>query len=1049
MRLIADLHIHSPFSRATSKDVSFQGLYRASRIKGINILGTGDILHPGWRMAAKESLVMLEQGLYGLKDELKKGAEEGLSKWDRSYHRFVLTGEISCIYKKGHKVRKVHHLLLFPEFEGVERLCTRLSRFGSLESDGRPILGLDSRDLLEMLLESCPSAILIPAHIWTPWFSLFGSNSGFDAIEECFEDLAAHIHALETGLSSDPPMNRLLSHLDAYSLVSNSDAHSLYKIGREATVFEFEGEISYYHMAKALETGNGLVGTLEFFPEEGKYHFDGHRACNVRTHPSQTLSLGGICPKCGKALTKGVLFRVQELADRTEAKKDKEYHSIVPLCEILGEILGTNPQSRVVQSQYFKLIEDLGPELEILTLESLEEIRRAGGPILGLAISRMREGKIMLEPGYDGQYGKVSLFRPEDLERLKGRRSIFELPEQREPKPTDFIKDKSGLETPQGEKAPLVQGSQGLNYEQRQAVEAPLSHLIIQAGPGTGKTTTLIYRIAHLVVNHGLDPSEVLCLTFTRKAKTELEKRLSKLIPNPESLTITTFHSFSMGLIRSFVSQLGLSDIHPIPVEGSRQALVELEGLKQGMPLSFGNEFSSVFSQVLEEFSQPFSMEGILSFLRFSLLPSPAIEPMALAILRWGKEDLANRIPHYKLVCVDEFQDTSPIELEILKAIISISGARLCVIGDQNQSIYGFRGALKDPVCQLESFLGGPIRLALNRNYRTTKNILEAANSLVPEGSPLITQNDDGERIRVVFFKDEYEEARFIMKEVQRLVGGTSFETLEPMDRDRAPIPFSEIAVLYRLNEIGERLAKDLNNMGIPIALTNRQLIVELPGADLIYYYLSTLAYPQNQYLRYCYERLLKKRGLRPKTHGNLELYDLSILVERAIKIHEIKIDKENQGIFDYILELAKEHRKGLISFLHELQFETYGEDKVTLGDRVALMTLHASKGLEWDVVFLCGVEEGVLPLTIFNDCDINEEKRLFYVGLTRARKLMYLLVNQRRRINSKPMKLSPSRFLSMLPKDILEVKKVAEEGKQQARMYKKRSIFPTPTFGG
>lgn len=316
--LIADLHIHSSYSRATAKTLNPENLWLAAQRKGIGLLGTGDFTHPVWLQELEQKLVETGDGAYELNPESARALAAEVPGPCRAPVRFLLSGEISTIYKRHGVTRKVHSLILAPDFAAARRINARLDRLGNITSDGRPILGLDTRDLLELCLDEAPEVIFIPAHIWTPWFSLFGSKSGFDALEECFDDLSGHIHALETGLSSDPAMNWRLSALDRYKLVSNSDAHSPAKLAREANLLTCEP--TYPALAHALSSpgGEGLAGTLEFFPHEGKYHLDGHRKCGVRLEPSETRELGGLCPVCGKPLTVGVLSRVEDLADRPE-----------------------------------------------------------------------------------------------------------------------------------------------------------------------------------------------------------------------------------------------------------------------------------------------------------------------------------------------------------------------------------------------------------------------------------------------------------------------------------------------------------------------------------------------------------------------------------------------------------------------------------------------------------------------------------------------------------------------------------------------------------
>ncbi len=316
MRFHADLHVHSKYSRATSRDLDLEHLAEWAARKGIGVVGTGDFTHPAWAAELKSKLVPAEPGLFRLQDDIQRAVDERLPPACRARVRFMLEVEISTIYKKVDKTRKIHHLIYAPDFETMDRISAKLGTIGNIRSDGRPILGLDSRDLLEITLESGPDAYLVPAHIWTPWFAALGSMSGFDSVEECYGDLASHIFAVETGLSSDPAMNWRVPSLDRFRLVSNSDAHSPGKLGREATAFDCE--IDYFAIRRALETGDGYVGTVEFYPEEGKYHLDGHRKCEVRFEPKETLAHGGLCPVCGQRLTVGVLHRVETLAERGE-----------------------------------------------------------------------------------------------------------------------------------------------------------------------------------------------------------------------------------------------------------------------------------------------------------------------------------------------------------------------------------------------------------------------------------------------------------------------------------------------------------------------------------------------------------------------------------------------------------------------------------------------------------------------------------------------------------------------------------------------------------
>ena len=431
MKFIADFHIHSRFSRATAKNLDFENIYIAAQLKGITVVGIGDFTHPGWFAEIKEKLVAAEPGLYKLREEISKQCDSHVPISCRREVRFILVSEINNIYKKNGKTRKNHNLVFLPDLKKAEKFNSKLDKIGNIKSDGRPILGLDARDLLEILLKTSDKALLIPAHIWTPWFSLLGSKSGCDSVDECFEDLTPYIFAVETGLSSDPAMNWRVSGLDGLTLISNSDAHSPLKLGREANIFNTE--LSYTAIKSAIKTGDpeSFMGTLEFYPEEGKYHLDGHRKCNICFWPEKTRKQDGKCPVCQNPLTLGVLYRVEELADRLEGEKPEKYHpfyNLIPLAEILSEILKVGTGSKKVMRTYMALIEKMGPELKILQDLKTEKIDRDGIPLLGEAVKRMRRNEIVLTPGYDGEYGKIKIFNQQERERLLGQKELFVFP---------------------------------------------------------------------------------------------------------------------------------------------------------------------------------------------------------------------------------------------------------------------------------------------------------------------------------------------------------------------------------------------------------------------------------------------------------------------------------------------------------------------------------------------------------------------------------------------------------------------------------------------
>jgi DNA helicase-2/ATP-dependent DNA helicase PcrA len=422
MRFLADLHVHSRYSRATSPGLTLASLHAWAQRKGLFLLGTGDVTHPRWLQEAAEQLVPAEEGLFRLRPDLARAADEEVPGTCRAEVRFLLQGEVSSVYRHDGAVRKVHNLVFVPDLPGARRFHESLDRLGNVRSDGRPILGVASRDVLEILREASGEAQLVPAHIWTPWFSLLGSRSGYDSVQACFGDLAGEIRALETGLSSDPEMNWRVSALDRFALLSNSDAHSGRNLGREAN--EFDLEPSFAALFESLGPRDPRFrGTLEFFPEEGKYHLDGHRKCGVRLTPAQTRAAGGRCPVCGGRITEGVLHRVEALADRPEGRRPADarpFTRLVPLAEVVSECAGVGRGSRKVAERCRRLAECVGSEFFVLREAPLEDVERAAGPVVAEAVRRVRAGRVRIAAGYDGEYGTVRIFGPEERRDTDG-----------------------------------------------------------------------------------------------------------------------------------------------------------------------------------------------------------------------------------------------------------------------------------------------------------------------------------------------------------------------------------------------------------------------------------------------------------------------------------------------------------------------------------------------------------------------------------------------------------------------------------------------------
>ncbi len=691
---LADLHIHSHYARATSRQLVPEMLALWGRRKGLGVIGTGDFTHPGWRAELADALIEAEPGLYRLRPELAMPDDWHVPHTTEP--RFVLSCEISSIYKKHGKVRKVHNVLLMPSLSQAEAFSKRLERIGNLHSDGRPILGLDSHDLLEIALECCPEVVFIPAHIWTPHFSLFGAYSGFDTIEECFEDLTPHIHALETGLSSDPAMNWRLSALDGYTLVSNSDAHSPANLAREANIFDCG--LSYEGMRRALAHPDtaGFGGTLEFFPEEGKYHLDGHRVCKVCLTPQETNDLGGICPVCGQKITVGVLHRVDELADRPEGSRPKaarHYESLIPLPEVIASTLGVGPNSVKVQRAYQAALSALGPELSILRQVPPEDIEQAAGPLVAESIRRLRSGSVEMQPGYDGEYGKVKILAPEEIAQYSGQMTFLPGSAQKEaPKKTRKTAKKAArsLETPDKDTQSVLPAPHyGLNDAQWEAVSATDPAVAVSAGPGTGKTRTLICRILHLIEHAGVHPSQITAVTFTNKAAKEMRQRLSESLPNAKdarAVHIGTFHALCHELLTKWKVPFQLAEesmqravmaecLQSLGAKGNVRRLLEaVSRRKNGLPAALDTPLTD---DIYARYTEQMQAYGLADYDDLLLL---TLQGFTGAHKR---DKAALRMFHHLLV--DEFQDINDLQYRLIQAWADKS-ASLFVIGDPDQS---------------------------------------------------------------------------------------------------------------------------------------------------------------------------------------------------------------------------------------------------------------------------------------------------------------------------------------------------------------------------
>ncbi|MBR0218343.1 MAG: UvrD-helicase domain-containing protein [Clostridia bacterium] len=1013
---IADLHIHSRFSRATSGECDAPHLDLWARHKGISLVGTGDFTHPQWRKELAEMLLPEGNGLYRLKDAYRLPCDTV----NTVQPRFVITGEISTIYKRDGKTRKVHHVIILPGLEAAEALAHRLEAIGNLHSDGRPILGLDSRDLLEITLEACPEAIYIPAHIWTPHFSLFGAFSGFDSMEECFGDLTPHVHALETGLSSDPPMNRRLSALDGHVLVSNSDAHSPQKLGREANLLSCE--MGFSALKRALDTGDGFGGTIEFYPEEGKYHLDGHRNCQCRLTPEETRANGGVCPVCGKKVTIGVLYRVEELADRPEPQVlDKPFESLIPLPELLGETLGVSAASKKTQAAYFDLLQKLGPEFSILRERSIEDIQAAGGFLLGEAVRRLRAGQVIRQGGYDGEYGVIRVFQPGERETLLGQTTLLSGVPLAEIKKAEPLKP-AAIQEETAASAPDMRP----NAEQEAAIHAEENTVAVIAGPGTGKTGTLVNRIAWLIEERAVSPKEITAVTFTRQAAHEMVERLEKRLGKKrvKGLTVGTFHAICLNLIekKPLISREAVRDVIAEILRECGEMLPPADALALISARKNGLDASGLPEGLLERYQEKLSEMGARD-----------LDDILAEALKIPVQDK----PCFHYLLVDEYQDINGVQRSLVRHWSE--NGRLFVIGDPDQSIYGFRGADAGCFDALLSDRPEARIIHLKQNYRSAPDILRCALTVIDRNPgdrrELAPTVPAGEPVRLVQAADEQGQYIWIAKEIARLTGGV--DMLEASGGERARYAFSEITVLCRTHRQLEQAERCLRHDSIPCAVSGRGDFLEQPVNQAILGFFIALEEPNNlpalraalKGLWHCPDGLIDRAEAAMGLTGEafeavLAPFDGLTPFLDAVKKYAPLLPREKpRKLLEALANDTGVKGKAveqlwntavffdtMPAFLSALRMGEEGDVTRLSGGKpsgaVRLMTLHGAKGLEFPCVFLAGLDEGRFPAERQDaETNMEEERRLLFVGLTRAKNRLILTCGS-----------EPSPFLDELP---------------------------------
>jgi uncharacterized protein (TIGR00375 family) len=1064
VRFVADFHIHSHYSRATTPQLTPENLDYWSRVKGIHVMGTGDAVHPKWLDELRGALEPSGNGLFRLRPDRRR-AEVASTRLVDSPLNFLLTTEISSIYKKAGRVRKVHNIIVLPDFEAAERLAARLAAIGNITSDGRPILGLDAKHLLEIMLTDAPGAYMIPAHIWTPWFSVLGSQSGFDRLEECFEDLTSEIFAVETGLSSDPAMNRVCSFLDRFRLVSNSDAHSPEKLGREANLFDTD--LSYSAIRDALKFDRGFTGTIEFFPQEGKYHYDGHRKCEVRWDPLQTLQHGGRCSGCDKPVTRGVMYRVAQLADRPDPAPffgNQRHWSITPLPAVLAEFLGqAGTGTQRVRREYARLTEQVGSEFDILLWAGLDQIRRVGGERLAEGIGRLRAGEVAVEEGYDGEFGRIRVFR-EELDAAMA--SLFRgspaasavlaaqpaseagsspaEPTGARPRAKahsvefDVAEFQRRLREQTPAAAPLeAEVERAVEAEQRQAIAFGEGVCVVLAGPGSGKTYTLTERIVHLIRERGVGPEAILAVTFSNKAADEIRRRVAARLDGAPAPTVATFHALGLSVLREHAATAGLPETFTIVDDEQRREIAQaitgdrrgtsallrrVEAFKQGgqgspsdgrdgrgsaeRPAEFG-----AYQQALAD-RHAVDLDDLIWRVAELLTARPAVAEALRVRFRW--------------LLVDEVQDLNRRQYDLLR-LLGGAAPNLLAIGDPDQAIYGFRGADVRLIQRLQADYPQATVVTLARSFRCPSVILQGAGQMLQKRR-VIGGVEAQVKIHIQQCPTDRAEAEWIAQRIEQMIGGTRSLSMHRGTSDGVAevgiTGFRDFAVLCRTTLIVPPLLEALAVHGIP---------AQLVGAEPFYRQEPWAAAISR---------------LRTAIVG----YDaqLSPLLAQGAPVasvlrHLVPHDSAPELDWQRMRRFAERFGADVGEFLRALALRQPVDDYDHLAERVSVMTMHASKGLEFPVVFVPACEQRLIPFELFGTPtaeELAEEARLFYVAMTRTKRFLFLSHAGRRMLRGKLLAGGRSLLLDRVERELLQLEK------QAARVRAKDEYAQLSMFG-
>jgi uncharacterized protein (TIGR00375 family) len=929
-------------------------------------------------------------------------------------------------------------------------------------------MGLDARDLLELLLDCSPDIFFIPAHIWTPWFSMLGANSGFDSLAECYRDMAPYIYSVETGLSSDPPMNWLCSFLDKYTLVSNSDAHSPEKLGRNANIFNTD--ISYDAVTSALKSGNpaDCLGTIDMYPQEGKYHYAGHLKCGICWNPAETQQNKGLCTVCGKKITNGVMNRVAQLSDRkkpTDRQNRLPFYYAIPLKELLSEITGSGENTRQVVNAYNRLLSKFGNELGILLDIPVDELKKGGNEILAEGIGRMRSGNIHIQHGFDGQYGIIKVFSESEIIKVKTSglniMSLDLAADSAEKKNPKNKTQKTKHETPivtelQTTDSEISTASEPLaplstkNEDQSKAISHNAGPALVMAGPGTGKTYILTHRIVSLIKEKNVRPESILAITFTNKAANEMKHRIDALIGNKEissKINVSTFHAFGLSILKEhFRLARRKKNFIIIGEQEKISVLEEMSGFDKTESAKLSGTISDIKQNIIEVDRNLVDTirkyEAKLSSINAFDLDDLIFYPVRI----FGASPLILRtyIEKFRWILIDEYQDINNIQYQLIKLLTPSSDSNLFAIGDANQAIYGFRGADVKFIRQFVIDNPTAVIYRLRQSYRCSDIILKASHQVITQTSDLkpltsLSGISEGIRINIVKNTSDRSEAEFIARTIEKMIGGLRFFSMDSGISDgsqtNSALSLSDFAILCRLSRQFDVIEKALNDHSIPFQTVGNTPFFRQDPVEKIIDFLKYSINPDNTYLK---EKLLKEKVIdgsdfRAQVAGFRDM-PVSRALNNIISLYFRNELSKDEQIIRRLISLADDFGSNINAFL---EYTTLGiaPDAFRHGiENLTLMTLHASKGLEFKCVFIAGCEEGIIPFSLFDNrlADIEEEKRLLYVGMTRAKSFLWLSHADRRFLFGKEYSLPKSSFISGIEQDLANIQ--SEEKKKKPK---------------